>query len=97
MALCASILERMAGQTTAFVEHGQLCVSACLKICQRHVGPGQLVVTPVAEIGVVAKRTARSIDRGVFAVNVVLPAGGVRRRKHHLVAGHALMLGGRRG
>ena len=83
MALGAGILERVTRQTSSHIQHRRSGVGACLENRQGHVAAGQLIVTAAAIIGGVAGRAVGAIERGILAVNVVLPARGVRRGLHH--------------
>jgi hypothetical protein len=83
MALGAGILERVTRQTSSHIQHGWSGVGACLENRQWHVAAGQLIMTAAAIIRGVAGRAVGAIERGILAVNVVLPPRGVRRGLHH--------------
>jgi hypothetical protein len=61
------------GKTTPLVDHRQLRVTTRFELRQRQMAARQLVMAAAAKIRYVANRTARSIERRVFSVNVVLP------------------------
>ena len=90
VAFRAGVLIRMAGKTAAFVDHSQSGVASVLERRQGDVASGQLVMAPAAVIGGVAGCTAIPVNSGVLTVNIVSPAGSVRRGDHDLVAGLAL-------
>ncbi len=73
MAILTYIHKFVAGKTTPLIEPRQLCVTTRFELRQRQVAAGQLVMAAAAKIRYVADRTARSIERRVFSVNVVLP------------------------
>jgi hypothetical protein len=58
---------------------------------KRFVAPGQLIVAPDAVIGLVAGSASGAVQRGVFSVNIVFPARGVRCGLHYGVAGFAIV------
>lgn len=90
MAIRASVLESVTGHAGALIEHRQLGVCAGLEQRQRLVTPRQFIVTADAIIGGVAGGASSTIERREFAVDVVLPSGGMRCRLHHLMTSHAL-------
>ena len=86
MAIRARVLEGMARHAGALVQHCGLGVRAGLEQWQRLVAAGQFVVASAAIIGGVAGGASGSIERRELAVDIVLPARGVRRGLHHLMA-----------
>lgn len=54
VAFCAGILIRMAGQTAAFIEHGELRVASVFERWKWDVRARQLIVAAAAEIRDVA-------------------------------------------
>jgi hypothetical protein len=97
VAIRASALEGVTGHAGALIQHRQLSVRASLKQRQRLVTAGQFVMTPAAIIGGVARCAGSAIECREFAVDVVLPAGGVRLGLHHLMASYALIFRSERG
>ena len=70
----------------ALIQHGKLRVSTCLEDGERLVAPRQLIVATATVIGGVTSGTHGAVERRVFAMDIVLPARGVRSRQHHGVA-----------
>jgi len=92
MAFLARIYERMASETTAFVEHRELRVATRLELREREVAAWGLVVASAAIIGDMAFGTGCAIKRRVFSVNVILPPRRMRYRHHNLMTTCALLL-----
>lgn len=92
MAFPASVCEGVASKTTPLVEHRELRVTTGLELRQRHVAARRLVVAAAAKISHVADRAGGAIQRRVFSVDIVLPAGRVRYGQHYLVAADAFLL-----
>ena len=93
MAFRAGVLERVAGETGSDIEHSRTGVATAFEDRQRNVASGQFIVAAAAIIHRVASRAIPALERGILAVNVVLPAGRVRHGFHHEMAGSALSLG----
>ena len=91
MAFSASVRKCVASETAPFVQHRKLRVTAILKLRERQMAARCLVVAAAAEIGHVAGRASRPVERRVLSVDIVLPSSGVRRGHHDLVATHALL------
>lgn len=89
MAGGARVFERMARHAGPLIEHGQAAVRSIFEQRQRDVSAWQFIVAAAAVIGCVASGASRAVERGVAAVNIVLPARRVRHRPHHLMAGRA--------
>ena len=92
MALGTSILKRVTSQTGSHIQPGGSGVGSSLEDLQRRVAPRQFIVAAAAIICGMTCRAIRAIQCRVLAVNVVLPARGVRGRLHHRMARRTLVL-----
>src|SRR5579863_10410197 len=92
MAFSAGVRECVASKTTPLVEHGKLRVAARFELRQRHMAARRLIVAAGTKISYVTYRTVRAVQRREFAVDVILPARGVRYGHHHLVAAKTFLL-----
>ena len=86
MAGGAGILESVASHAGALIEHGQAGVGSVLEQGERDMSSGQLIVAAATVVGGMARGAVGAIQSGVAAMDIVLPAGGVRDRLHYLMA-----------
>ena len=86
MAIRARVLKGVTRHARALIQHCGLRVRAGLEQWQRLMAARQFIVASAAIIGGVAGGASSAIERRELAVDVVLPARGVRRGLHHLMA-----------
>jgi len=96
VAIRARVLKGVTRHARALIQHCQLRVGAGLEQWQRLVAARQFVVASAAIIGGVAGGASGAIERRELAVDIILPARGVGRGLHHLMALYALVFRGER-
>jgi len=89
MAGGAGVVESVAGQAGALVEHCQAGVGSVFEEGEWYMSSRQLIVASATVVGDVAGGASSAIQSGVAAVDIILPARSMGDRLRYLMTGRA--------